>query len=716
MNDILRSARRSAALAVVAAFALLAAPTNASAEKRALIVTVSVYAEGTGWDPISSQRDEPLIRNALSRHGFTTIEHIAEAEATRAGIVAAFRQHLLEPARPGDVAVFHYSGHGHQVTDDGRDELDGYDEVLVPVDAAMRPPEGYTGDKHLRDDELGDLLHELRQKIGPTGDVLVFLDSCYSGTGTRGGGYPDPVRGTNEPIGDPARHDDRPLAADTASGIVDAAAATRGAGPDAPAGLAPMVVFSAEMHNRLAEETTDDAGERVGALSWTLGKALADAGAQTSYRDLFEAVKVNTAARHIPNQPQAESEGGLDRLLFAGQAVDQRPYFAITSMNLAEGWAELDGGSLVGLLPGSVVEVHGTGTRKPGEDTLIAKGAVSHSTPFVSEIELDEVVEPGAEAGWAFVTEQVFGSLRVNVYVDAPPGAGWKEPVVAALERDAARPRSFVGLLDARPDGLVADDATKIVLVHELAAGPPSQRGVMLETWESGQRLLGQPADPADALLGQLLIERIRSYARNAWLRALDLRADGMGVELELIPCELRCSSTASVCGGEECSCVSEGDPQDLFDEANNIVMPLGTGFGVRLKNVGSMPVYASVLDLMPDGNMGLLWPLPGTSNADTLIREGATYRVVDPRNRDELLVYRACPPFGTDMLKVIATTQPVDFGPITGGVRTRGGERGPLDVLFDESLSGTRGVSPSFAVGSVSTSAVTITVVEPEN
>jgi hypothetical protein len=143
--------------------------------------------------------------------------------------------------------------------------------------------------------------------------------------------------------------------------------------------------------------------------------------------------------------------------------------------------------------------------------------------------------------------------------------------------------------------------------------------------------------------------------------------------------------------------------------------MSLGTGFGIRLKNTGSVPVYASVLDLMPDGSMGLIWPLTDTSSADSLIREGAEYRVPDPRDRDRLLVYRACPPFGTDMLKIIATTEPVDFGPIVGGSRTRGGERGPLDVLFGTGLSGTRGLTPAFASGSVSTSAVTITVVDPD-
>lgn len=689
--------------------------TDAIAAKRALIVTIGNYHEDTGWDPISSERDEPMLRNALSRHGFSIIEHVDEGTATRTGIVTAFRRHLLDASATGDVVVFHYSGHGQQITDDGGEELDGYDEVLVPVDAAKRPPAGYNGDKHLRDDELGDLIHELRQKVGPAGDVLVFLDSCYSGTGTRGGGYPDPVRGTNDPIGSPARHDGRAPESDTASGAVDDSVPTRGAGNDRPEDLAPMVVISAETHNRLAEETTDDDGERVGALSWALSKALAEAGAQTSYRDLYEAVKTHTAARHIPNDPQAEAEGGLDRLLFGGQAVDQRPYFAVTSMNSKEGWAELEGGGLVGLLPGSVVEIHRTGTRKPGADTLVARGTVSHSTPFVSELTLDEVADRDEETGWAFLTAQAFGSLRVDVYIDAPQDAAWKDAVNAALEREAQRSNSFVGLLDARPNGLVAGDDTQVLLVRENAAGPPSGRGVLLETWESGLPLLAQPLRADDARLGEKLVERIRVFAQSSYLRALDVQSDGMTVELELIPCKLSCSSTTRMCGGEQCSCVSEGNPKDLFDAGNNIRMSLGTGFGIRLKNTGSVPVYASVLDLMPDGSMGLIWPLTDTSSADSLIREGAEYRVPDPRDRDRLLVYRACPPFGTDMLKIIATTEPVDFGPIVGGSRTRGGERGPLDVLFGTGLSGTRGLTPAFASGSVSTSAVTITVVDPD-
>ena len=77
--------------------------------------------------------------------------------------------------------VFHYSGHGQQITDDNGDEPDGYDETIVPYDAPMRAEAGYRGDKHLRDDELARKLLALRAKVGPTGNVVFAFDSCFSG-------------------------------------------------------------------------------------------------------------------------------------------------------------------------------------------------------------------------------------------------------------------------------------------------------------------------------------------------------------------------------------------------------------------------------------------------------------------------------------------------------------------------------------------------------
>ncbi|KAL0384461.1 UNVERIFIED_CONTAM: Metacaspase-1 [Sesamum radiatum] len=64
---------------------------------------------------------------------------------TKKNIRAAL-QWLVRGCQPGDSLVFHYSGHGSQVVDRDGDELDGYDECLLPVD--------YETEGRILDDEL----------------------------------------------------------------------------------------------------------------------------------------------------------------------------------------------------------------------------------------------------------------------------------------------------------------------------------------------------------------------------------------------------------------------------------------------------------------------------------------------------------------------------------------------------------------------------------
>lgn len=44
----------------------------------------------------------------------------------------------------------------------------------------------YHGERHLTDDELNVYLNAIRNKIGAKGKLLVVIDACYSGDGTRG--------------------------------------------------------------------------------------------------------------------------------------------------------------------------------------------------------------------------------------------------------------------------------------------------------------------------------------------------------------------------------------------------------------------------------------------------------------------------------------------------------------------------------------------------
>jgi metacaspase-1 len=144
--------------------------------KKALLVGLNRYP-----DPENTLRgclnDVRQIHAMLLEHrGFRedgSIVTLTDAEATTGNIVERLHW-LVDGAAPGDVLVFHYSGHGSQVEDLHGDELDdGLDEIICPYDLDWNDP--------FTDDDLHDILKGL-----PAGaNLTVVLDCCHSGTGLR---------------------------------------------------------------------------------------------------------------------------------------------------------------------------------------------------------------------------------------------------------------------------------------------------------------------------------------------------------------------------------------------------------------------------------------------------------------------------------------------------------------------------------------------------
>jgi len=79
---------------------------------------------------------------------------------------------LRRVARPDDLVLIHFSGHGFQGADDDGDERDGVDEFFVLWDTVEAAKE----DTALRDDEFGEALDRIESQ-----HVVVFFDGCYSG-------------------------------------------------------------------------------------------------------------------------------------------------------------------------------------------------------------------------------------------------------------------------------------------------------------------------------------------------------------------------------------------------------------------------------------------------------------------------------------------------------------------------------------------------------
>jgi hypothetical protein len=106
---------------------------------------------------------------------------------TRQNILDAFENHLIKNAKPGDVVVFHFSGHGSLVLDNAPNPLfknnqgQGINGTLVPFD---RTPPNTPSDNQVSD-IMGRSLFLLMRAVN-TENITVVLDSCHSGGGTRG--------------------------------------------------------------------------------------------------------------------------------------------------------------------------------------------------------------------------------------------------------------------------------------------------------------------------------------------------------------------------------------------------------------------------------------------------------------------------------------------------------------------------------------------------
>lgn len=162
---------------------MLSLPVTAQT-KRALVIGLGEQQD-KAWNKINGDKDVPFVQAMLKNAGFKSITTLVDRQATKVGIVGAFKR-MTASCKHGDVVYIHYSGHGQQMTDVHNDEKDGLDECWIPYDAYRKASATYHGEKHLTDDELNVYLNAIRNKIGTKGKLLVVIDACHSGDGTRG--------------------------------------------------------------------------------------------------------------------------------------------------------------------------------------------------------------------------------------------------------------------------------------------------------------------------------------------------------------------------------------------------------------------------------------------------------------------------------------------------------------------------------------------------
>jgi hypothetical protein len=141
--------------------------------KRALLIGINY--KGTDVELRGCVNDILAISSTLqTRYGYNplNIRILTEdgIKPTRAAILQGIAW-LLQGVRPSDTLFFYYSGHGSYTQDSSRDESDGRDETVVPLD--------YAKSGLISDDWL---YANLVQKIPKGVKLWGFADCCHSGT------------------------------------------------------------------------------------------------------------------------------------------------------------------------------------------------------------------------------------------------------------------------------------------------------------------------------------------------------------------------------------------------------------------------------------------------------------------------------------------------------------------------------------------------------
>lgn len=156
--------------------------------KLALLVGINKYPATKRYGNLQGCVTDVNLQQELLVHRFgfnpndilkLTSDETPDKQPTRKNILTAFEEHLIKQAKPGDLVVFHFSGHGSRLPEPDPIQTcrnDNFNSALVPAD------EDSNG---IAKDIMGRTLFLLMSAL-KTENVTAVLDSCYSGGGTRG--------------------------------------------------------------------------------------------------------------------------------------------------------------------------------------------------------------------------------------------------------------------------------------------------------------------------------------------------------------------------------------------------------------------------------------------------------------------------------------------------------------------------------------------------
>jgi hypothetical protein len=607
------------------------APAPGTGGGSALLIAINDYLydddipdlRGTINDATAMQ--DLLIR----RFGFdpAKIVLLRDSEATKERVLAAFRE-LIERAEVDGPVVIYDSSHGSEVWDESGDEPKSYDQTLVMHDSGRSQGRE---NRDLTDDELNGLLRELNRK---TKYVTLIFDSCHSGTAARASATPRAAppdcRGcSGEACGKCEGSGSQ--GSRSAAGLPprprDAARGYVGFGPD---DLSYVLISGAASDEFSYERVID--GKPMGALTWALTRALWQAPAGISYRDVMAQVAAEVTSSLPAQHPQLEGRN-IDTEVFGVASLPVEPFLEVRS---ADGDLALLGGAIHGVSVGSRYDVYAAGTRQFDPTSALGSLTVTQVDAVTARVERTLGTGPIETGARAIETHHQFDRVALRVRIENAAGA----PPALARAADALAKDSQIALVEADYDLLLRWNGKQLELERSTqldASGPTATR------------------IPNDEGALDAVVALVRRWAR--W-NALQ--------KLASIPADADVTFTADAAGKS---------------------VSAGTMVTFSLGNTSAQRYYLSLFVLSSDGSISLVYPEAG---ANEYIEPGGqwkkTLQTCVPRGKSSV----------RDVAKVFLTREPHQLAFLEQGALSRNtaAARSSLeDVLATRALGVTRGL-----------------------
>ncbi len=630
---------------------------NQNPVKRALVVAIGEYPESGNWTNISSENDIPLVRQTLLNQGFAeeNILVIKNEQATKEGIINAFNDHLVDKIKPGDIVYVHFSSHGQQMFDASGDEVDGYDEAIVPYNANLDYERGvYEGENHLNDDEVGEILTNIRKKLGPDGSLLNIIDACHSGTATRGLAK---ARGTKTRM-EPYEYQPKTEFDVEEHSFI-------GNSDEDQNMLSPMVVISGASADELNYETQDENGNNVGSLTYAFTKVLSEIEGTVSYRELFDQIKI--VMNRVAKNQTPQIEGDIDQQVFGGEIIKQEPYF------IPQQWFENDtqflisAGSLHGFTNGSLVHIYDFDVQDFENTPPLGTGKVVYSEVFEAGIQIDSIG-----------TIQDKDKLKVVLESQSFEGLEVKVQLSVSLPDDQLQ--VFKDELENAQSIVLVEENADIVIEDNTEASRGSSFNIA--TAQDNIIYTGELSNSGEEL-AETVTQKVQAFSKANFLRKLNLQSPKYDVRMELVP------FTYDIVFGRAQN-IEYVDIRDYYNEANILELPEELGFKIKVSNRGTSRAYFTIANFTPDGKASLMIPHDGSSVNDFTIEPGVTKEIE--------WLYVVQKPYGNESIKLFATKEPLDLSTVLDPLESYRGTRSassqssnPFQMILENAASKTR-------------------------